>query len=160
MNSPTSAAAGWRRRHPHRRSGQPRPPGPRRLHHPRFGSFAPLLDPGYAGIIVVGGTRFVFPSIDNADRNAVDVVASASAANTLSVASSACLAAKPSPTRAYTTGPRMLWPLTADPVDGETGPILSQLEHQPFGTALADARHPGQCGDVAVGESWRSVIAS
>src|SRR6202012_5193923 len=78
-------------------------------------------------VFPVRGTHFVFPSIDSAERSADDVVASASAASTLSVASSACLAAKPSPTRASTTGPRMLWPFNdGDTPPVPTGPILSR----------------------------------
>ena len=54
------------------------------------------------------------PSIrQRRDRSALDVVASRSPASTLSVASSACLAAKPRPTSASTTGPRTAWPFTA-----------------------------------------------
>src|SRR5947209_976690 len=77
--------------------------------------------------IVVEGAHFVFPSRDSADRSAADVVASSSAANTLSVASSACLAAKPRPTRASTTGPRTPWPLEiVDDPPVSTRPILSR----------------------------------
>src|ERR1700759_711558 len=86
------------------------------------GADLPVLD----AIVLVEATHLVFPSSGSADRSAVDVVAPSSEANTLSVASSACLAAKPSPTRASTTGLRTLWPLTGALTDGETGPILSR----------------------------------
>ena len=66
------------------------------------------------------------PNIDSAKRSALVVLASGSLASTLSVASSACLTAKPRPTSASTTGPRTEWPLSAAAPDGVTAPILSR----------------------------------
>ena len=94
------------------------------------------------------------PSMDSAARNAVDVRGLRSLASTLSVASSACLTAKPSPTSASTTGPRTAWPLAADgdPAPRHGTDLVAQFEHHPLGAALADAGHPGQRGHVAVGQ--------
>src|ERR1700751_2619612 len=77
-------------------------------------------------LCIVLGHRAV-PSNDRAARSALDVVASWSAASTLAVASSACLTAKPRPTRASTTGLCTAWPLVAgEPATAPAGTILSR----------------------------------
>src|SRR5262249_22044016 len=63
-------------------------------------------DVALVGILVLGEPAHRLPSIDSAARSAPDVLASGSLASTLSVVSSACLTANPSPTRASITGPR------------------------------------------------------
>src|SRR5690606_29263823 len=84
------------------------------------------------GLALLGGvcveSAHFLPSMDSADRNAVDVLASGSSASTLSVASSACLAENPNPTRASTTGPRTAWPpaVAAPAAAPATGPTLSR----------------------------------
>ena len=104
--------------------------------------------------LVVVEPAHLLPSIDSAARNARRRRGLGSLASTLSVASSACLTAKPSPTSASTTGPRTEWPFAVTPpATGRLAPILSRrLEHHPLGAPLADSGHPGQRGDVAVGE--------
>ena len=88
-------------------------------------------------------------------RSALEVVASGSSASTLSVASSACFAAKPSPTRASTTRIRTACPpapANRAGAEADRADLVAQFQHHPLGTAFADAGHPGQRGDVAVGE--------
>lgn len=57
-------------------------------------------------VAVFGFTHLVFPSRLSAVRSASAVLASGVSASTLSVVSSACLAAKPNPTSASITGAR------------------------------------------------------
>src|ERR1700742_1034721 len=82
------------------------------------------------------------PSKDRAARRAAGVVASCSAANTLSVASSACLAAKPSPIRASTTGPRTACPLSAAPAGAPPGAVTAPTLSRNSSTIRSAPRLP------------------
>ncbi len=140
-----SAAAGWRRCRPRRRSAPPKPPGRRCLRIPRPRSGPSLLT-----------------QHRQRRRSALVVLASGSLASTLSVASSACLTAKPSPTSASTTGPAPHGRSRTTAPDGGHGThLVTQAQRHAlggflptFGTRVNAVMSPSAIARRSVGPSY------